>query len=338
MSLRVMVGVGVRCARYTAKDTATGIGAYPPVMYRRANGQGAGWLVWRGQSACHGRHRWGRRGISRSVMLGHGGPMPTFGIGPREIERGGRAVMERRDHGRTIIVALLLTAIMVIGGAIVYTGRQVVQKMEAAADNLPSLPSLPPLVLPTAAPTPTPVIVTSGTVIRQMQAVQRLETTRYTIETVVEATSGTDGVFTRGEKLLLIAHGTVVVGFDLAKLTTSDVTVSPDGKTVNVTLPPAEIFSSGLDEGKTRVYSRNSGTIVLFPKGADPNLETAARRQGLEQIMQSACEDGITRRATQDGTEALRDLLTIAGFTSVQVRVKEPATPLCASGVGTPRP
>jgi len=191
----------------------------------------------------------------------------------------------------------------------------------------------------TPIPTPTPVIVTSGTVIRQMQAVQRLETTRYTIETVVEATTTAPNRFTSGEKLLLIAHGTVIVGFDLAKLTSNDVVVSADGKTVTITLPPVEIFSSGLDEGKTRIYSRDSGRqLAVFPRDPDPNLETEARRRGLTQIVQAACEDGITERATKDGTGAMRDLLTIAGFTSVQVRVKDPATPLCATGLGTPRP
>ena len=246
--------------------------------------------------------------------------------------------MDRRNNGPAIRISLLVLAILVIGGAIAYGGRQIAQAMNSAASNLPSAPSLPPLALPTAGPTATPTIVTSGTVIRQMQAVQRLETTRYTIETVVEANTP-DTRFTRGERLLLIAHGTVVVGFDLAKLTTDDVSVSPDGKTVTVNLPPVEIFSSGLDEGKTRIYSRESGKqLAVFPQEADPNLETAARRRGLAQIVQSACEDGIARRATQDGSEAMRDLLTIAGFTAVQVRVKDPATPLCATGSATPRP
>ncbi len=246
--------------------------------------------------------------------------------------------MERRDNGRIVVLAMFLFSLVVIAGTIVFVTRQVSQAMNSATGNLPSVPNVPAMVNPTAAPTATPVIVTSGTVIRQMQAVQRLETTRYTIETVVEATAGANGRFTSGEKLLLIVHGTVVVGFDLAKLTTADVTVSPDGKSVTIALPAAEIFSSALDEGKTRVYSREAGRTVGVPRGAEPNLESAARRQGLEQIVQTACEDGIARRATQDGTEAMRDLLTIAGFTSVQVRVKDPATPLCATGSATPRP
>ena len=108
---------------------------------------------------------------------------------------------------------------------------------------------------------------------------------------------------------------------------------------LTVTLPSAEIFFAGLDEGKTRIYSRESGKqLAVFPKEADPNLETAARRRGLEQIVQSACEDGIAKRAAQDGGDALRDLLAIAGFTTVQVRAKEPAMPLCAVSNATPQP
>jgi hypothetical protein len=205
----------------------------------------------------------------------------------------------------------------------------------------PTTVAVAPAATPTKTPipTPTPQLVTSDTVIRQMQAVQRLERTRYTIETVVEATTTPANRFSSGEKLLLIAHGAVIVGFDLAKLATGDVTVSPDGQTVTVTLPAAEIFSSGLDESKTRIYSRDSGRqLAVFPKDPDPNLESEARRRGLAQIVQTACDDGITARATNNSTGAMQDLLALAGFTSVQVRVKESTKPLCSGGNATPQP
>lgn len=228
-----------------------------------------------------------------------------------------------------LFMGMVLVIVLIVASTVVYGLR--------TASNIKG-PSFPSLALPTAGPTATPVIVTSGTVIRQMQSVQRLETTRYTIETVVDAsTEGT--FFSSGERLLLIAHGTVVAGFDLARLTTADVIVSADGKTVTVTLPPVEFFSTSLDEGKTRIYSRESGKqLAVIPKEADPNLETAARRRGLEQIVQAACDDGIVKRATEDGINALRDLLTIAGFTTVQVRVEEPTKPLCPAPSATPRP
>ncbi len=242
--------------------------------------------------------------------------------------------------GRTIglvLGALVLAVTCFSIGALYNAARAPKAGENAAATTVAMAPTAK--LTATPIPTPTPQIVTSGTVIRQMQAVQRLETTRYTIETVVEAVTTPANRISSGEKLLLIAHGTVIVGFDLAKLTTGDVTVSSDGKTVVITLPPVEIFSSGLDEGKTRIYSRDSGRqLAVFPKDPDPNLETAARRRGLEQIVQSACEDGITERATKDGTGAMQNLLTIAGFTSVQVRIKEPITPLCTNRNATPTP
>jgi len=242
--------------------------------------------------------------------------------------------------GRTIgfVLGALVLAVTCFAVGVLYNTAHAPKSEENSAPTAVAVVPTAKLTV-TPIPTPTPQIVTSGTVIRQMQAVQRLETTRYTIETVVEATTTPANRFSSGEKLLLIAHGTVIVGFDLAKLATGDVTVSPDGKTVTITLPPVEIFSSGLDEGKTRIYSRDSGRqLAVFPKDPDPNLESEARRRGLAQIVQTACDDGITERATKDGTGALQNLLTLAGFTSVQVRVKASTKPLCSGGNATPQP
>ncbi len=162
--------------------------------------------------------------------------------------------------GRTIgfvLGALVLAVTCFAVGVLYNTARAPKSEENSAPTAVAVVPTAKLTVTPI--PTPTPQIVTSGTVIRQMQAVQRLETTRYTIETVVEATTTPAKRFSSGEKLLLIAHGTVIVGFDLAKLATGDVTVSPDGKAVTVILPSVEIFSSGLDEGKTRIIAVTRG-------------------------------------------------------------------------------
>lgn len=216
-----------------------------------------------------------------------------------------------------VLIAILATfftlALLVVGGALFIESR------------------IPSFRLPGSGPTATPKIVTSAGVIRQMQALQRLETTRYTVETVVEA-STPDGWVSKGERLLLIAHGNVVVGFDLSKLRPEDVQISADGKSIKVTLPPAEVLSTGLAEDKTRVYSRSSGKyLYVLPRSGDPNLETEARRRGAQQILQSACEDGIMRRANEDGAAAVRNLLTLSGFEIVQVETREPSAGACAA-------
>jgi hypothetical protein len=235
-----------------------------------------------------------------------------------------------------VVLGILGTiAILAVVG---FLARGAIMKLIVGQIPIPSLPSLP-----TAGPTPTPKIVAGPAVIRQIQHLNRLETTKYTIETVVEAeTAGGWLGLKRGEKLLLIAHGSVVAGIDLGKLQVQDVVVSPDGKTVSIRLPAVEIFNSDsvLDENKTRVYSRESGAYLgLIHTNPDQQLETLARQKGVGQILQSACEDGIENQAATNGRQSIIQLLSLMGFDTIQVEVTHAPAPLCsAAGNPTPTP
>src|SRR5207248_288763 len=66
-----------------------------------------------------------------------------------------------------------------------------------------------------------------------------------------------------GDCLLLVVEGEAVAGVDLAKLRPEDVSVT--GRRVTVTLPRSELFSTRIDNEKTRVYSRETG---LFARSA----------------------------------------------------------------------
>lgn len=109
---------------------------------------------------------------------------------------------------------------------------------------------------------PNVVITTnSETVIKQVQNLNRLETSSYTIEKVIDA--GTSGgkfeQFLFGDRILLIAHGTVIAGIDMNKLKEEDLTVNE--KTVSITLPAPEILNATLDSDQTRVYDRQTGLL-----------------------------------------------------------------------------
>lgn len=216
-----------------------------------------------------------------------------------------------------VIVGILMIGI--IGGA--FIAGQWVQEFEQA-------PRLDIASLLSAGPTPTPVIITGDAVVQKIQAVSRLETTIYSIERVIEA-SQSDSVWPdwlRGDRLLLIAHGTVVAGVDLGKMTLENVEVAADGQTVTVTLPPAEIFSASLDSEKTRVYDRQQG--VFAPTNSD--LETEARRAAELEILTAACEDGILGRATVDATRAMEHFLGLMDF---RVIVNSSPIPVCGPPV-----
>ena len=97
--------------------------------------------------------------------------------------------------------------------------------------------------------------------------------------------------FLAGDKLLLVAHGEVIAGIDLGQFKAGDVQVNGDA--VHVRLPAAQILTTRIDNGRTRVYSRTTGLLVA----TDPNLESEVRQTAEQQIAQAALDDGILEKA-----------------------------------------
>lgn len=157
------------------------------------------------------------------------------------------------------------------------------------------------------------------TIIKQVQALNRLETAQFTIEKVIDA--GTSGnrlqQFLVGDRLLLIAHGQVIAGFDMSKVKESDIEVT--GQTIKVNMPPPEILVSKLDNDQTRVYDRQSG---IFTKG-DRDLESEARKEAESVITAAACKGGILAEATKNARNQLNVLFKSSGFTTVILNIPE---------------
>ena len=181
-------------------------------------------------------------------------------------------------------------------------------------------PNMPQQVLQVIA-TPTPTIRDWGGAIQQMKSLNRLETQRFAIERVVEAstTRGDPLDALLGERLLLIASGDVVAGVDLSKLTARDVIISPDGASVTLTLPASEIFSARLNNERTRVYDRQTRLLTQLTGGQDPNLETQARQEAERQILAAACEYGIMQRAADEAKRSMEQFLRLLEFEQITV-------------------
>jgi hypothetical protein len=150
-------------------------------------------------------------------------------------------------------------------------------------------------------------------VIDRVRALSKLETVHYELEKVVTGkSSGPLPDFFTSDKILLVAHGEVVAGIDLSKLQPDDVTVVSD--TVTIRLPSPEILHKSLDNEKTYVYDRQTG---IFNK-PDPNLETDIRRVAEQEILETALEDGILIKATENAKDVLRTLITGLGYEEVR--------------------
>lgn len=154
-------------------------------------------------------------------------------------------------------------------------------------------------------------------VVKQMQSLSRFETASFTVEKIIDA--GTQGnslqQFLFGDRLLLIAQGQVIAGFDLSLLRPNDVLVK--GKSVTLSLPAPKILATNLDNSQTRVYDRQTG---LFSRG-QKDLESKARVAAQEQIQKAACSAGILSQAAQNGRKQISSLLYALGFTNAVVNI-----------------
>ena len=167
-------------------------------------------------------------------------------------------------------------------------------------------------------------------IVQRVQSLSRLETTRYTIETVVTADEQgfIDTPLGRlqigSDRLLMIIHGRVTAGIDLEKLRPQDVEISGDGKRLRIQLPTVEIFNVDLDNEKTRVYSRET-----WLKRPNPNLENEARQGGEAKILATACEDGVMQRAAEDAQRAVEKFTGLLGLSAFSIEVLPAPAPPC---------
>lgn len=159
------------------------------------------------------------------------------------------------------------------------------------------------------------ITVDQPTVIRQIQALQRLESVSYTMDKIIvgERENPILPKFLAGDRLLLVVHGEVIAGVDLSKVQPNDVAIHE--RAVHIRLPHAEIFTTRLDNSKTRVYSRDTG-IFSSP---DPNLEGEVRQEAERQLSAAALQDGILKTADQNAHQTITSLLTGLGFKQVEV-------------------
>jgi hypothetical protein len=158
--------------------------------------------------------------------------------------------------------------------------------------------------------------VDQPTVVRQIQQLQRLETVSYTMDKIISGEHANAYLpkFLAGDRLLLVVHGEVVAGINLAGLQPGDVRI--EGQKVSINLPAAEVFSTRIDNARTKVYFRDTG---LF-SSPDPNLESEVREEAERQLQQAAMQDGILKTAGENARSTITGMLKGFGFHEVEIR------------------
>ena len=160
--------------------------------------------------------------------------------------------------------------------------------------------------------------ISQPTVVLHIQQLQRLETVVYNMEKIVTGSQESRFLPTLlvGDRLLLIVHGEVTAGVDLAGLDESRVKV--DGTSIIINLPEPSIFATRVDNARTRVYARETG---LF-SSPDPELESEVRREAERQLTQAALDGGILRTAAANARTTLTSLLHGLGFEAITINTE----------------
>jgi hypothetical protein len=213
----------------------------------------------------------------------------------------------------TLLLVGLFVAALVLGVLLLQEVRRATEPVTALRDQLNT--QFDRLFNPTPTVKPDPV-----SIVHEVRALARLETIQYSVEKVITAETGQEFLgFLFGDRLLLVAHGTVIAGVDLDKIGTDDVEADEAGR-VTLVLPPAEIFTTVLDNEKSYIYDRDVGLL----RRGDIQLESAARLAAEREIERTALEDGILDQAQVNAEAYLYRLLRSLGFADVTIRWEAP--------------
>lgn len=160
--------------------------------------------------------------------------------------------------------------------------------------------------------------VSRSAVIKEMRSLQRLETASFTVEKIIDAGTAETNIFRKflfGDRILLIAHGQSIAGFDLSQISERDVEVQ--GANILVRLPAPQILITALDNTQTRVYDKQQGLLRM----GEDNLESEAREAAEAAIRDAACAGGILQHATDNARKHLTSLFYALEFTTVSIEI-----------------
>lgn len=154
-------------------------------------------------------------------------------------------------------------------------------------------------------------------VIQKIQTLNRLQTVIYHVDTVItsEKQGNWYALWQDGQKALFVAHGHVQAGIDLNQLKSENVIISenpdnPNQPNISITLPPAQVFTTYLDN--LEVYDIETGVFGMVD--ADPQIFNQAQTSGKQQVLATACKADILALATDNAQKQIQSLFALANL------------------------
>ncbi|RYZ05075.1 MAG: DUF4230 domain-containing protein [Myxococcales bacterium] len=188
----------------------------------------------------------------------------------------------------------------------------------------PPRPLLPPMTSSVTVVRPTPDVLVA------VRDLARLESAAFHMERVIDLSDKQSklwGMVSTEDAILLVAVAEVTAGLDLQKLTAADVVVDPARRTARIELPAPEVLHAALDNEKTYVHSRKTGTLA----SRNENLESRARKEAERTLIEAARQAGLLSRAGDNARRTVEALVHSLGYDKVEVTVRAPNAPAPAA-------
>ena len=203
---------------------------------------------------------------------------------------------------------------VVLGGSVLVLGVGL-SLFALKTCSVPPKPLIPPMSSAVTVVRPTPDLLTA------VKDLARLESASFHMERVIDLSdkqSKLFGLVTTEDAILLVAVAEISAGVDLQKMTAKDVVVDATTRKVTITLPAPEVLHAALDNDKTYVHTRKTGTLAERKE----NLESRARVEAERTLVESARQAGLLSRASDNARRTVEALVRSLGYPDVEVSVR----------------
>ncbi|TDE33119.1 DUF4230 domain-containing protein [Actinomadura sp. 6K520] len=126
----------------------------------------------------------------------------------------------------------------------------------------------------------------------------------------------------RGNRTLFVGNGSVDAYVDFSRVGDGAVKVNGDRTAATITLPPAQLERTNLDQKNSYVYSTERGLIDRFGDffSSNPNNQQQLYVLAAQKIQTAAAQSGLKQRADANTKTMLENMLKALGFTKVTVQ------------------
>lgn len=125
------------------------------------------------------------------------------------------------------------------------------------------------------------------------------------------------------QEMVVLLRGRIPAGFDLGELREDDIWISQDGKRVQLTLPPPQIFEENvsIDFENSRILLVSDTCPNFICENSLEQYQNKVLPTGRDMLIEFALQTGILQQCAQGGQKYYGQLLTSLGFEQVRVIV-----------------